>query len=227
MIRTEESGRLRVVRLDRPDRRNALDREGLGALEATISTATEPVIYLTGTGPAFCAGADLDVVESLDGDPEAAEEFARAGQSALNAIETAESVVVAGVDGPARGGGVELTLAADIRIGTPDASFAEPGVSMGIFGAWGGTRRLPRAVGETNALDLSLSGRTVDGREARSMGLVSRITDDPRSVAEEVAAHDPAALRTVKHLVRSQRGQDEQEDREATAFAALLEDGLE
>lgn len=226
MIRTEESGRLRVVRLDRPGQRNALDREGLGALEATISTATEPVIYLTGTGPAFCAGADLDVVESLAGDPDAAEEFARAGQSALDTIETADSVVVAGVDGPARGGGVELALAADIRIATPDASFAEAGVSMGIFGAWGGTRRLPRAVGETNALDLSLSGRTVDAREARSMGLVSRITDDPRSVAEEVASHDPAALRAVKHLLREQRGQDEQEAREAAAFAELLDDGL-
>lgn len=222
MIHTEERGSLRVIRLDRPGQRNALTREGLGELQATVRTAEEPVIYLTGAGPAFCAGADLEVVDSLEGDPEAAAEFARQGQEVLDTIESTDSVVVAGIDGPARGGGVELALAADLRLATPDATFAEPGVSMGIFGAWGGTRRLPAAVGETHALDLSLSGRTIGAIEARDIGLVSRVVDDPRSIAAEIADHDPAALRTIKHLIRTQTDHEDQEAREAEAFAELL-----
>lgn len=224
MIQTAVSERLRVVRLDRPEVRNALTREGIGELEATITTADEPVIYLTGTGPAFCAGADLDTVANLT-DADAAD-FARAGQAMCNAIESTDSVVVAGIDGPARGGGVELALAADIRVATPDASFAEPGVSLGIFGAWGGTRRLPNAVGETHALDLSLSGRTIGAIEARDIGLVSRVVDDPRAVAEAIAENDPDALREVKHLLRDRQPHEEQEARESAAFEKLLSDGI-
>lgn len=224
MIQTERAGRLRVIRLDRPGRRNALTRAGLADLEGAVTAAEEPVIYLAGTGQAFCAGADLDEVRDLDDD--SAKAFARAGQKALDALENSDSVVVAGVDGAARGGGVELALAADLRLATPEATFAEPGVRMGIFGAWGGTRRLPEAVGETHALDLSLSGRTIGAVEARDIGLVSRVVDDPRSVAESVAENDPNALRTIKHLIRDRRPQADQEEREADAFADLLEDGL-
>ena len=104
----------------------------------------------------------------------------------------------------------------------PEATFAEPGVSMGIFGAWGGTRRLPRAVGESHALDLSLSGRTVDAEEAKAIGLVSRVVEDPRAVARSIAEHDPAALRHIKHLLRDQRPAAEHHEREAEAFAELL-----
>lgn len=226
MIRTEVSGSLRVIRLDRPDRRNALTRDGITELETAVETAEEPVAYLTGAGSAFCAGADLEAVDRLQGNNADAASFARAGQSMLNAIETSDTVVVAGIDGPARGGGVELALAADVRLATPAASFAEPGVAIGIFGAWGGTRRLPAAVGETHALDLSLSGREVDARQALDMGLVSRVVEDPRSVAESIAGHDPEALRTVKRLLRDRRGHHAQEEREAAAFADLLGGGV-
>jgi len=220
MIRTDESGRLLSIILDRPARRNALTRGALADLESAVRGAETPVISLAGAGEAFCAGADLETVRSLDGDE--ARAFAREGQAALEAIETSDSVVVAGIDGAARGGGVELALAADLRIATPDASFAEPGVSMGIFGAWGGTRRLPRAVGESHALDLSLSGRTVDAHEAKTMGLVSRIVEDPRAVASSIAEHDRGALRRIKHLVRDQRPTADHHEREAEAFAELL-----
>ena len=223
MIRTSDEGPVRVVTLDRPSRRNALTRAGLDDLEAAVAgvdPVETPVVYLHGAGPAFCAGADLDVVADLDAD--AAETFAERGQRVLNAVEDTESVVVAGIDGPARGGGVELALACDVRVATRDASFAEPGVKLGIFGAWGGTRRLPDVVGLGNAMDLSVSGRTVAANEARRMGLVSRITDDPRTVADEIAANDPTALRTLKGLLRDRRGHTEQERREADAFAALL-----
>ncbi|WP_137284405.1 enoyl-CoA hydratase/isomerase family protein [Halorussus salinisoli] len=221
MIRTQDCDRVRVVTLDRPDRRNALTPDGLDALETAVADASQPVVYLRGEGPAFCAGADLDVVAGLD--REEAEAFAERGQRVADAIEAAESAVVAGIDGPARGGGVELALAADLRVATPEATFAEPGVKLGLFGAWGGTVRLPRVVGEGEALDLALSGRTVDAETARRMGLVSRVTDDPRAVTDELADNDPETLRVVKERMRDDSPPEMQERRETEVFGELVE----
>lgn len=217
----DEEGSIRVVTLARPARRNALTPDGLAALERAVTEADTPVVYLQGAGSAFCAGADLDVVANLD--REEAEEFAALGQRVADAIEAADSIVVAGIDGPARGGGVELALACDLRIATPEATFAEPGVRLGIFGAWGGTVRLPEVVGQGHALDLALSGRVIDAEAALQMGLVSRITDDPRTVAEELAANDPDALRIVKERVRDRGGFQERMEREQVAFGKLVE----
>ncbi|WP_372912520.1 enoyl-CoA hydratase/isomerase family protein [Salinigranum sp.] len=217
MIRTTNDGDVRVVTFDRPGRRNALRPADLDALERAVVDATEPVVYLHGAGSSFCAGADLDAVSALD-DPEA---FARQGQRVARALETSDSVVVAGVDGAARGGGVELALACDLRVATPDATLGEPGVRFGLFGAWGGTVRLPRIVGEGEALDFSLSGRVVDADEAHRMGLVSRVVDDPRAVAADLAAGAHDALAVVKERVRAREADATQERAEARAFAHL------
>ncbi len=221
MIRSTAENDYRVVTLDRPDQRNALTRDGLDELAKTFERATEPVVYLHGGGDAFCAGADLDVVADLDSDEATA--FAERGQETANAIADYDGAVVAGIDGPARGGGVELALACDVRVATPAATLAETGVALGLFGAWGGTTRLPAIVGEGNALDLSLSGRTVDAEEALEMGLVSRIVSNPKAVAEEIATNDPAAVRAIKTRIRDQADSDTQERREATAFTSLVE----
>jgi enoyl-CoA hydratase/carnithine racemase len=217
MIRTERADDVLIVTLDRPERRNALTPEGLDALEAAVTDADAPVVYLHGAGEAFCAGADLDVVADLD-DPRA---FAAHGQVVARAIADSEAVVVAGIDGAARGGGVELALACDLRVGTADATFAETGVQLGLFGAWGGTARLPRVVGEGEAMDIALSGRVVDAEAALRMGLLSRITADPRAVATEIAANDHGALAVLKRRLRDDDGPTEQERREADAFADL------
>ena len=223
MIRTEDHEGIRTVTLDRPERRNALTLEALADLERVVAGAETPVVYLTGGGGAFSAGADFDVVgEVADEGREAIEAFVERGQRTMRAIEGAASVVVAGVDGPARGGGVELALACDIRVAAPRATFAETGVSLGLFGAWGGTIRLPEVVGTGDALDLSLSGRTVDAEEALRMGLVQRVVEEPYSVAEEVAGNDPDALRALKGLVRADGDREELERRERDAFVELL-----
>jgi enoyl-CoA hydratase len=221
VIQTDDEASVRVVTLARPEQRNALTSEGLDALEAAVTEADQSVVYLRGAGPAFCAGADLDVVAGLD--RQQAEQFANHGQRVADAIEDAEAAVVAGIDGPARGGGVELALAADLRVATPEATFAEPGVKLGLFGAWGGTVRLPRIVGEGEALDLALSGRTIDAEAARRMGLVTRVTEDPRAVVDDLADNDPETLRAVKARMRDDSPPDEQARRESEVFGGLVE----
>jgi len=220
MLRVDAGDAVRVVTLDRPDARNALTPDALDDLRDAVTDADEPVVYVRGAGDAFCAGADLGVVRELDGPR--GEAFARRGQRTMNAVEDSDSVVLAGVDGAARGGGVELALACDVRVCTPEATFAEPGVSLGVFGAWGGTRRLPAAVGATHAADLSLSGRTVDAETAREIGLVSRVVAEPRAVAEEIAANDAAALRELTGLLSAEESREESDRAEADAFARLL-----
>jgi len=218
---TDEAG-VRVVTLDRPERRNALTPDALDRLERAITTAEAPILRLRGAGSAFCAGADLDDVDDLD--RESAEAFAGRGQRVGNAIEDSESVVVAEIDGAARGGGVEIALACDLRIGTPRATFAEPGVEFGLFGAWGGTRRLPRILGLGDALDLALSGRVLDSEAALRIGLVSRIVEEPATVADGLAANDSAALRTLKERLRDDAPRTVADRREAAAFADLVAD---
>ena len=220
MITTSIDGTVGTITLDRPRKRNALSPAGLDELEAAIGAVDTPVVHLRGAGPAFCAGADLRAVAELD--REDAHELARSGQRVANAIERNEAVVVAGIDGAARGGGVELALACDVRVATPEASFAETGVRLGLFGAWGGTHRLPAVVGAGNARDLALSGRTVDAEEALRMGLVSRIVDDPAEVVATIAEHDPAALATIKNRLRDDAPPEKQDRREAAAFAELV-----
>jgi len=221
MIDTKIGRTMTVVTIDRPHKRNALTSDELSALEATFEVLDTPVACLRGSGSAFCAGADLAAVADLDAD--GAEEFARHGQRVATAIEESSTVVVAAIDGPARGGGVELALACDLRIATPDATFAETGVRLGLFGAWGGTHRLPRIVGVGNAMDLALSGRTIDAETALRMGLVSRVTDDPETVAASLAENDRGALETIKKRFNDDASPEQQEHREAKAFAACIE----
>ncbi|WP_181691240.1 enoyl-CoA hydratase/isomerase family protein [Natronomonas sp. LN261] len=222
MIDIDDQDEVRVVTFDRPGRRNAITPAGLEALEAAVRDPPASVVYLRGAGDAFCAGADLETVAGVadGGDVEA---FVRRGQRTANAIENSPSVVIAGIDGAARGGGVELALACDMRIATPQATFAEPGVTFGLFGAWGGTVRLPETVGLGDALDFSLSGRVIDSRNARRIGLVSRVVEDPRTVVEQVAENDPTALEKIKTCLRSRTDEKQREDIEVAAFETLVE----
>ncbi len=220
MIRVDDDpGRgVRTVTLDRPECRNALTSAALPDLAAAVETEL-PVVCLRGAGSAFCAGADLDEVSALDGASAAA--FAERGQRTMRAVAESPAAVVAAVDGPARGGGVELALAADVRVATPDATFAEPGVAARLFGAWGGTHRLPRVVGPGAAADLSLTGRTVDAGTALQMGLVSRVVDDPTAVADEIAANDHETVGVLVERLRDDAPVAERERAEREAFARL------
>lgn len=219
MIRTASTGPIKRITLDRPERRNALTPAALDELSHAVRETDEPVVYLTGAGSAFCAGADLNVVDEL----EDGRSFAELGQDTARAISESASIVIAGIEGAARGGGFELALACDVRVATPEATFGEPGVTFGLFGTWGGTVRLPRAVSSANAMDLALSGRTIDAEDALRMGLVSRIVSDPFDVAREIANNDHRALSLIRERIRDNSSIDEQESAEATAFAELID----
>jgi len=222
MIDVDTNGSIRTITLDRPEARNAFTVDGLTALETAVDDADEPVVYLHGRGPAFSAGADLNAVGALEGDRDRAAEFARLGQRVARTVEDTSAIVVAGIDGPARGGGLEFALACDVRIGTPDSTYGEPGVSFGLFGAWGGTVRLPRVMGEGDALEFALTGRSIDAEEALQKGVISRIEDDPQSVAEEIAANATDTLPVLKRRLRDDSERATQERREAAAFADLV-----
>ena len=212
---------VRTVTLDRPEARNALTMAALEELERAVAETDEPVLAVRGAGEAFCAGADLDLVADLD--PDGADALARRGQDVARAIESSEAATVAAIDGPAVGGGLELALACDLRAATPRSTFGEPGVTFGLFGAWGGTIRLPRVVGEGNALDLALSGRTIDAETAREMGLVSRVVDEPGDVVAELADNPPETVAALKSRLRDDADVETRERREAEAFAELVD----
>ncbi|WP_330630291.1 enoyl-CoA hydratase/isomerase family protein [Halocatena halophila] len=229
MIQTDDDGPVRTVTLRREDKRNALTPSALESLAGAITASPPPVVRLRGAGEAFSAGADFETIQTLAsaaarGDTDPAYRFARAGQQLCAAIERSDTIVVGTVDGPARGGGMELALACDLRVGTPRATFGEPGVRFGLFGAWGGTQRLIELVGQTQAFDLALSGRTIGAETARSIGLLSRVTDDPAAVVAEIGAHDPTTLEHIHSLLAGSRPSDRsrQHEREANAFASLV-----
>ncbi len=192
------SGVLRL-RLNRPRRRNALDPALVAALHVAFTDPDARVVVLSSTdAAAFCAGADLNIPDG---------ERARMSDDLYALYERMVSLpipIVVAVGGRAVGGGAQLALAGDIRLGNQATSirFLGPGHGLAV-GAWG----LPSLVGRGRTMDLCLTMRTVPAREALAIGLLDRVVDDPDRAAIELAAAlatlDRAAVVRVKSLVRS------------------------
>jgi enoyl-CoA hydratase len=189
MVRYERTGAAAVVTIERPERRNAVDGPTAAALlEAYERFADDDgarVMVLTGAGEqAFCAGADLKALETLNPD-------APGGPMGFTRI-TPVKPAIAAIRGWCVAGGLELALWCDLRIAREDARFGCLERRWGVPLIDGGTQRLPRVVGLGRALDLILTGREVDAQEALTMGLVNEIAPDPlvRSLelAEAIAA---------------------------------------
>ncbi len=165
------------ITLNRADKLNALSAELLEELLDSINTAQKnPEVYsllITGAGKAFCAGADIRRLASLDAN--SAYHFAREGQHVFDRLDTLGKPSLAAVNGFCFGGGCELAMAATLRFASVDARFAQPEVKLGVIPGFGGTQRLPRLVGKGRALDMCLSGRTLAAEEAHSWGLVNAL----------------------------------------------------
>jgi enoyl-CoA hydratase len=169
-----------VVRFNRPEIRNPLSVEvlkELGDLLDGISSQNNiQKIIFTGNGDVFASGANLKEIAKVT--PENAREFALRGQALFNKIAAAPQETVALINGYCFGGALDLALACDVRIASPNAVFCHPGVGLGIITGWGGTQRLPRLIGEAKALEMFLTAKQVSASEALAMGLIHEITEN-------------------------------------------------
>jgi enoyl-CoA hydratase len=234
-VRTERQGHVTTVVLSRPEARNAVDgptaRELADAFRAFEADEEARVAVLWGEGGTFCAGADLKAIGTERGNRVAEDGDGPMGPTRLRLSKP----VIAAVAGHAVAGGLELALWCDLRVAEEDAVFGVFCRRWGVPLIDGGTVRLPRLIGQSHALDMILTGRPVDAREARAMGLANRVvpTGTARSAAEtlaaEIARFPQACLRGDRASVLEQDGLDETAALrgELRYGAGVLAEGLE
>jgi enoyl-CoA hydratase len=199
-----------IIRLNRPEKLNALSREMILALsEIFTKLQRQPdlrAVILTGAGDrAFSAGTEISELAQLGVDE--AREVSERGQLLCNQIENFGVPVIAAINGIAAGGGCELVLACHLRIAAPTAQFSLPETKLGALPGYGGTQRLAREIGRGRALEIMLRGRTVGAQEALHIGLINRIAttgallSDAESLAQEIAQLAPLAIRACLEAV--------------------------
>jgi enoyl-CoA hydratase/carnithine racemase len=215
------------VRLNRPDKLNALDMAMFDALAETgDALAADPsvrAVVLSGEGRSFCAGLDFSGFAAMAGDGERTGAGARTkrllnditdrepgritnlGQQAVHVWRELPQPVIAAVHGHALGGGLQIALGADIRIVAADAKLSVLEIRWGLVPDMTGTAALIRLVGEDVAKELTFTGRMLSGEEAARIGLATRTADDPRGaageLAREIAGNSPDAIRSAKRLL--------------------------
>lgn len=174
-----------IVRLNRPEKLNALSREMLLELGDTFSQISERdlrAVILTGAGEqAFSVGTDISELAGLD--ESGAREASDRGQAICNQIEKSEVPVIAAINGLAIGGGCELALACHLRVASWTARFSLPEAKLGVIPGYGGTQRMPREMGCSRALEMMLAGRDLSADEACQIGLVNRVADSCEFIA--------------------------------------------
>ena len=189
-----------MLTLNRPDKRNALSAALLTELAAQLRAGLDDeatrAVVLTGTDPAFCAGVDLDGIAAGVSFPE----------DAVRYLQAASVPVIAAVNGAAITGGLELALACDFRIGSERARFADTHARMGVTPGWGMSARLPQAVGQAWARQMSLTGSFVEAETALRIGLLNELVDHGRlldravELARLIAQTKPEASRRIRDL---------------------------
>ena len=211
-VHVTREGAVAVVTVDRPDALNALNAETnellLAAVRELSADRDVRAVVLTGAGDkSFVAGADIAAMKELTADE--AVRWSELGQAVMSGIEAAPQPWVAAVNGFALGGGCELALACDIRLASENAKFGQPEIGLGITPGYGGTQRLARAVGQSWASYLVLSGRHIRADEAQRIGLVVAVYPKDELMAQalklagELAAKSPIAMRACKQAVNA------------------------
>lgn len=205
----EKEDGIGILTISRPQALNALNTDVLIEMHKLLADIHyDPeikVLIITGEGKAFVAGADIS--EMADMNPLDAREFALLGNSVFSTIEEMEKPVIAAVNGFALGGGCELALACDIRLGSEKAKMGQPEVGLGITPGFGGTQRLMRVVGPAKAKELIFTGKTIDAQEALGIGLLNHVypvetlLDEAKKMAKEVAAKAPVAVQFCKRAI--------------------------
>jgi enoyl-CoA hydratase len=208
ILERERRGRVEVLRLNRPEARNAMNPElSLAIEEALDEIEADPdlwTVVITGTGPIFCAGADLKTVATGNA---ANIETPRGGFGGI-AKRDFPKPIIAAVQGPALAGGFELVLACDLVVAAHEASFGLPEAKRGLLAAAGGPIRLAHRVALPVALEIVMTGEQIGAERAHQLGLVNRlvpaeqVVDEAVALAEVINANSPTAVRASRKLVR-------------------------
>lgn len=219
-VLTETRGRIGILRLNRPDKLNALNMATMEQLVALLEAFdAEPEIrcmLLTGDDRAFAAGADITEMAGAS----MVEMYHRNQFARWERIRRVAKPIVAAVSGYTLGGGCELMMHCDIIVASETARFGQPEINIGVMPGAGGTQRLTRAVGKAAAMDMVLTGRMITAEEALWLGLVSRVVpaehyfSEALNICNELSTKSPLALRLAKEAV-------------AKAFDTSLSEGLE
>jgi enoyl-CoA hydratase/carnithine racemase len=216
-----------AITLNRPDRLNAMTVTMFGELEEVARSIGDDrgvrVVILTGAGEAFCAGYDLDDAEELSGlSPLGMLDRQELAARALSAVRAIPVPVIAAVNGAAAGGGMALSLMADIRLGSPTAKFNAAFVRIGLSaGDLGTSWLLPRLIGPAQSAEIAYTGRSVGAEEAERLGLLNQLTgaddliDQALTMARQIRANSPGGIRLSKRALQA--------NMEITSFAAALE----
>jgi enoyl-CoA hydratase len=198
-----------IIRLNRPEVRNAIDQSMVDALHSVCAELeTEPkVAILTGASWVFAAGADISQLRDRRRD----DALAGINSKIFTRIQQLPMPVIALVEGFALGGGAELAFAADFRIGTPSTRIGNPEAGLGILAAAGAAWRLRELVGEPRAKEILLAGRTLQADEAKAIGLLNDVVDPEdletagQALAERIASFAPLAVRLSKSAFHAPR----------------------
>jgi enoyl-CoA hydratase len=203
----ERRGRVALVRLNRPQALNALNGQLMAEVTGLLAELdVDPevgAIILTGSERAFAAGADIKEMQSKS----FAEVFTGDLFAPWDSLSRLRTPTIAAVAGYALGGGCELAMLCDVLLAADTAVFGQPEVKLGVIPGIGGSQRLTRAVGKAKAMEMCLTGRTMDATEAERAGLVSRIVpagqllDEAWTVAETVAAMSKPVTAMVKEAI--------------------------
>ena len=203
-----------TLTLNRPDSRNALNallmEELCHALDQLAGNPDVRVLIVTGKGDVFCAGGDIREHPSLRAENAISRnDYIQEAQNLPLCLHGFEKPVIAAINGPAFGAGFDLAMGCDIRIAAEEASFAEAFVKLGLMPDYGGTYFLSRIVGVAKALELILTGDSIDSADALNLGLVSKVVSaqdlmpQARSLAERLAKGPSVAHRFIKNAVYS------------------------
>jgi len=217
-VRTEQQGGVLIVTIDRPEARNAINGEVANGIEAALDHAEHDdsigVVVITGTGhKAFSAGADLKAVANS---PDGSALMTERGGFAGFVRRPFPKILIAAVNGAALGGGFEIALACDLVVAADHATFGLPEVKRGLFAGAGGVLRLPRVVALPIALELAVTGDSIDATRAFQLGLVNRVVpadqllEETLTLATRVAGNAPVAVRETKRLMRDAASLDEE-----------------
>lgn len=199
--------------MNRPERLNALNNELSAALNNALARVAEDqsvcVALITGAGRAFCAGGDLALIGKgrATGTTQSLEPLLRSGMQAVLRMRSMSQPVIAAVNGPAAGAGMNIALAADIRIAAEDATFGQNFAKVGLFPDFGGTYFLPQLVGVAKAAELFYTGDMIDAKTALQLGIVNHVVPgaqleaEVRTLARKIMQGPPLAIQAVKKVL--------------------------